>query len=149
MGGLCLQTFVLLGRSLGLQILEDGVGCSAVHVNLLHDLEGHAIVQLAELLNLSVGARILLLELVAGETYDNESLVLVLLVQLLQSCELRGKTALAGSVDNQKHLAFELREIQLFTFARESLEFINFFHTFIYLNVICIVCDAKIDINFL
>ena len=107
-GGLSLQAFVLLGGSLSLQIFEDGVGRSAVHINLLHDLEGHTIVQLAEFLNLCVATWILLLELVAGESDNDESLILILLVQFLQSCELRGESTLAGCVHNQQYLTLKL-----------------------------------------
>ena len=57
-------------------------------------METYAIVHLAELLNLFIAFRVLLLELVAGETDDNESLVLILLIQFLQSCELRGESTL-------------------------------------------------------
>ena len=53
-------------------------------------------VQLTELLNLRVVGRILLLELVAGEADNHQPTVFILLVQFLQSCELRGETTLAG-----------------------------------------------------
>ena len=115
---------------LALQICEDGVLIGTVDVNLLHNLECHAIVQLTELAYLIVSAWILLCKLVAWESDDNEALVLILFIQLLQTLELRSETTLAGCVDNQQHLTFELGEIQFLTFARKSLEIENLFHCF-------------------
>ena len=107
-GSLCLQSLVFLGGCLCLQILEDGLGFFTVNITLSHNLEGHAIVHLAELLNLFIALGVLLLELVAGEADDDEPLVLILLVQLLQSCELRGESTLAGCVHNQQYLTLKL-----------------------------------------
>ena len=100
-GGFGFETFVLLGRRLLFEVHENRVGILSVDIDLLHDLEGHAIVELAELLDLSVRTRILLLELVAGETDDDQPLVFVLLVQFFQTLELRRETALAGGVNDQ------------------------------------------------
>ena len=108
LGSLSLQTVVLLGGSLSLQILKDGLGIGAVDIALLHDLECHTIVQLTELFNFAVISRILLLELVTGETDNHQSLVLILLVQFLQSCELGRKTTLAGCVHHQQYLTLKL-----------------------------------------
>ena len=124
-----LQTLILLGGSLCLQIFEDGFGSWTIDITLFHNLEGYAVVQLAELLNLTVRTGVLLLELVAGEADNDQSLVLVFLVQFLQSCKLRSETTLAGCVDNQQYLTLELSEIQFLTSARLSLEIINLCHT--------------------
>ena len=124
-----LQTLILFGGSLCLQIFEDGFSSWTIDITLFHNLEGYAVVQLAELLNLSVVTWILFLELVAGETDNDQSLVLVFLVQFLQSCKLRSETTLAGCVDNQQYLTLELSEINLLAFARLSLEIINLCHT--------------------
>ena len=51
-------------------------------------------VHTAELLYLLVCARLLMAELIAGETNDDESLVLVLLVKGFQSVLLGSETAL-------------------------------------------------------
>ena len=148
MGGFGLQSVIFLGGSLSLQIFEDGFSSRAVYVGLLHNLEGHTVVQLAELLNLSICAGILLLELIAGEADDDQSLVLLLLVQLLQSCELGGESTLAGCVHNQQYFTFELGEIQFLTFARESLEIINLCHIYSNNYVVCIVSDTNVKILF-
>ena len=108
LGSFGFQAVVLLCGSYALQILEDGLRIGAVDITLLHNLKCNTVVQLAELLNLCIALRILLLELVAGEADNHQSLVLVLLVQFLQSCELRCESTLAGSVDNQQHLTLKL-----------------------------------------
>lgn len=65
--------------------------------------EADAVVQLAELLDLVVGSRILAAELVAREPEELDLvavLALELLVQLLQTRELRREAALGGGVDD-------------------------------------------------
>ena len=63
---------------LRLEPLEDRVRVGAVDVRLLHDGEADAIVDLAEGLNLVVGARVLTSELVAGKTEDGEVVAVLL-----------------------------------------------------------------------
>lgn len=55
-----------------LEPLEERVGLVAVDVGLAHDGEGDSVVDLAEGLDVVVGAWFLAAELVAGETEDDE-----------------------------------------------------------------------------
>ena len=119
---------ILLGGSLLLEIREDRLCVLAVDVNLAHDLEGHAVVELAELFDLSVRFRILLFELVAWEADDDQSLVFVLLVQFLKTLELRGEATLAGGVDDEEHFALELCKVEFFAATRQRFEIINRCH---------------------
>lgn len=92
------QTGLLLGEP-----LEERVGAFAVDVDLLHDGEGHAVVDLAEVLDVVVGAGLLAAELVAGEAEDLEVRVLGgdVLVELLEALVLRGEAALGRRVDDE------------------------------------------------
>ena len=69
--------------------------------------KAHLIIRGAEFLDLVVRARLLLAKLVGGEGKHFESLVLIFLVDLLQSLVLRCETALAGSIDDQEHFSLE------------------------------------------
>lgn len=98
----------------GLGVLEplvQGVGAVTVNVNLAQDGERDAVVELAEGLDVVVGAGLLTTKLVAGET-ENDKVVGVLLpkvlVELLEAGVLWGKTALGGSVDDEHNLALVL-----------------------------------------
>jgi hypothetical protein len=91
-----------------LEELEDLVRVAAVHVALLRKREGDAVVSLAHGAGLLVVLRVLRAELVARETNDDETLVLVLLVELLKSVELRGEAALGGRVEDEEDLALEV-----------------------------------------
>ena len=74
-----------------LQPSEDGGGVFAVHVELPEDGESDAVVELAEGLDVVVGAGVLAVELVAGEAEDGEVFrvaLLQLLVELLEAFEL-------------------------------------------------------------
>jgi len=98
-------------RLLVLEPLVEWVGLIAVDVDLAKDREAHAIVDLAEALDLLVGAGVLATELVAGEA-KNDKVVRVLLlealVELLEALELGGEAALGGGVDDQNDLALVL-----------------------------------------
>ena len=133
-----LDAFVFLGGSLGLEEGEDGVLVGAVDVGLLHDLEGDAEVDAAELLNLAVGARVLFGELVAGEANHHETAVAVFLVECLEAVELWGEAALAGGVDNEHGFALELTEINLFAVACNGFEVIDAFFNFHSINYLVI-----------
>ena len=84
----------------GLLVLEpdeEGVRVVAVDVGLLHDGEGDAVVELAEALDVVVGAGLLAAELVAGEAEDDKVVAVLLahgLVQGLEAGVLRGEAAL-------------------------------------------------------
>ncbi|QBZ58027.1 hypothetical protein PoMZ_02966 [Pyricularia oryzae] len=91
-----------------LEPLEERVGVVAVDVDLLHDGEGDAVVDLAKVLNVVVGAGLLAAELVAGEAEDGKVLGVLLgdlLVQGLEAGVLRREAALGGRVDHQDDLA--------------------------------------------
>lgn len=82
----------------------------AVHVELAQHGEGDAVVDLAEGLDVVVGARVLAAELVAGEAEDGEVLRVLLLDGLVEGFEalkLRGEAAFGGGVDDEDDLAFE------------------------------------------
>lgn len=95
-------------RLLLLEPGEQRVGVVAVDIGLLHDGEADAIVDLAEVLDLIVGAGLLGAELVAGEAEDLKVfgvLGLDALVDLLETFVLRCETTLGGSVDDEDDLA--------------------------------------------
>jgi len=102
---------VLDAHDTGLLLLhpgEDGCRILAVDVQLAEDREGHAVVDLAEGLDVIVGAGVLVVELVAGKAEDGE-LVRVALVQvleqLLEAFELGCEAALGRGVDGEDDLA--------------------------------------------
>jgi hypothetical protein len=91
----------------------EGVGVVTVDLGLLHDGEAHAVVDLAELLDVIVGAGLLAAELVAGEAEDDKVLrVLGLEVgpELLEAGVLRGEAALGSCVDDEDDLALVVGE---------------------------------------
>lgn len=95
-------------RLLLLEPGEQRVGVVAVDIGLLHDGEADAIVDLAEVLDLIVGAGLLGTELVAGEAEDLKVfgvLCLDALVDFLKTFVLRSETTLGGSVDDEDDLA--------------------------------------------
>ena len=112
------------------EVLENRVGVLAKHVNLLHQREGDAMVQTAEFGDFLVGARLLMLELVAGEAEDDETLVLIFLVEGLETIILGGETALRGGVDNHQDFALVLGHVHLFALVVQGLEVINRSHFF-------------------
>lgn len=104
-----------------LLVLEPGpkrVGVVTVDLGLLHDGEGHAVVELAELLDVVVGAGLLATELVAGEA-ENDKVLRVLLLELgpelLETSILGSEAALGGCVDNEDDLALVVGEGNLLT----------------------------------
>lgn len=104
-------------RFLVLEPLVHGIGVVAVDLGLTQDWEGHAIVELAEVLNVIVGAGFLAAELVAREANDLEVGVLGAdgLVELLETLVLRGEAALGGDVNYQDNFALVLVEWEWFT----------------------------------
>lgn len=96
-------------RLLLLQPLEHGLGLGAVDVDLAQHGETHAVVELAEFLDLVVGPRVLAAELVAGEAEDGEVVWVLrrnVLVELLEPRELRGEAAFGGRVYDEDDFAF-------------------------------------------
>src|SRR5690606_1945751 len=92
-----------------LEVLVERMRVITIDVDLAEHREADAVVQLAELADFRLAARLLLAELVAREAKDFQ-LALVLVIQRLQALVLWGKTTLAGGVDDQQHLALVLRQ---------------------------------------
>src|SRR5208282_5372179 len=65
-------------------------------------------------LDLLVGAWFLRHKIIGGEAGDDQPLVLILFVNRFQPLVLRGKSALAGDVDDQQYFALEVRKGQRF-----------------------------------
>jgi hypothetical protein len=84
------------------------------YINLSQNREANAVVELAELLNLVVGARVLAAKLIARET-DNLKVVgvfaLDVLVQLLQALELGCEAAFRRRIYDEDDFAVELAEV--------------------------------------
>jgi hypothetical protein len=85
--------------------------------------ERHAVVRRCELEDLLVGSRLLIGELVAGESEDGD--VVVVIVERTQTCVLRREASSARDVDDQAELALELVEGDLFPGDRGHLEFVE------------------------
>src|SRR4029453_3733600 len=69
--------------------------------------KAHARIELAELRDFLVLARVLRAELVAGKAQHDQALLAVGLVQFFQAAELGRETAGAGRVADQQHLVLE------------------------------------------
>ena len=101
----------LKAHEAGLLLLEpliEGRGAVAVDVDLLHDGEADAIVDLAEVLDVVVGPGLLGAELVAGKAEDDKVVRVrlgELLVEVLEAGVLGGEAALGGRVDDEDNLA--------------------------------------------
>src|SRR3546814_6370520 len=74
----------------------------AVDVDLGEHGEVHVVGQRTELPDLRLVARLLVAELVAGETQHHQAAVAIVAPQLLQARILRRETALRGHVDHQR-----------------------------------------------
>ena len=81
------------------------MGIWAVDLNLVKNRERYAIIDYAELLNLFVRSRLLVVELVAGETQDLKVFILEFIFQSLQALELLSEAAFARRIENEQHLA--------------------------------------------
>lgn len=106
----------LQAQHAGLLLLHPGPHggrAVAVDVQLAQHGEGDAVVDLAEGLDVVVGAGVLAAELVAGEADDEEIVgvfALELLVEVLEALELGREAAFGGGVDDEHDLAFEAGE---------------------------------------
>lgn len=98
---------------LRLHPLVHRLGLVPIHVRLAQHREADAVVDLAELLDLVVGARVLAVELVAGKA-EHDELVRVLFCDLLvegfEAGELRREAAFGSGVDDEDYFARVLRE---------------------------------------
>lgn len=100
-------------RLLPLHPLVERVRVVAVHFGLAKDGEGDAVVDLAEVLDLVVGAGLLRAELIARESEDGEVVAVAcaqVLVQLLEALVLRRQAALRRRIDDKDDLALVLVE---------------------------------------
>ena len=122
------DAFVLLCRSLCLEVLKDRISVLTVDITLRHQREGHTMVETAELLDLLIAARLLVSELIAREAEDDESLVFVFLIQCLQTIVLRRETAFRSGINDEEHLTFVVCEIYFFASVIEDFEIINGCH---------------------
>ncbi len=77
----------------------------AVDLDLGEHGEADAVIGAAELADLLFAAGFLSAELVAGKAQDGEAIFVEIFVERLQPGILRGEAALAGGVDDQKHLS--------------------------------------------
>lgn len=93
---------------------EEEWGERMTYIYLAQHRKAHTIVDAAKLLNLIVGAGILVAELV-GREGDNLKVVWVfgfnVLVQLLEAVKLRCEAALGRRVDDEDDFALELGEV--------------------------------------
>ena len=89
------------------------MGVVAVDVDLGEHREGHAVVDLAELADLLLGAGLLAAELVAREAEHDEALVVQVLVERLEALVLGGEAAGARRVDDEDDLAGVVGEVAL------------------------------------
>lgn len=87
------------------------MGAVAIDFDFFKQRKGHAVIAFAKAANFIGRARFLRAELVAREGQHFDALVLELLIYLFQPLVLRGKTAVAGGVDDQQDLALVLFEI--------------------------------------
>jgi PII-like signaling protein len=113
---------------LGPQVLVKRVRVGAVDVDLAQHREGDVVGGLAEVLDLGVGARLLLPELIAGEADDLQAPVPVVAVERLQAFVLRRQPALAGHVHDEQHLALVLAERYLAAVRRGGGEVVHAGH---------------------
>lgn len=103
-------------RLLRLHPLEQRSSLVAVDIKFAENRERDTVVDLAERLDLIVGAGILTTELIAGEADDGEVVGvrgLDLLVELFEALELRGETALGSGVDGEDDFALQGGEVEL------------------------------------
>lgn len=121
----------LQAHQAGLLVLKpvvQGIGVVAVDLGLLHDGEADAVVELAEVLDVVLGAGLLAAKLVAGEAEDDKIIGVRLLelgVELLQASVLRGKAALGGSIDDEDDFALVVNHGDLYASLIERLEVVK------------------------
>jgi hypothetical protein len=92
-------------RLLRFEVFVERVRIQAVHFDLCEHREGDAVVPGAELLDLCFAARLLMPELITGETEHHEIPVLEFVVERLQPLVLRREPALARDIDDEQRLA--------------------------------------------
>src|SRR5579862_1615568 len=80
------------------------------HGNFAEHGKFHAVVGGAKSLDFLVRARLLALEIIRRKSGNDQPAILESLVQLFESLVLRRQPALRSDVDNQDHIALELRK---------------------------------------
>jgi hypothetical protein len=83
----------------------------SVYVDLGEHRKVHVELRLRELEDLGVGAGLLIGELIARNTEDDQ--VVIVIVKRTQTCVLRRKASTAGDVDNKGHFALVVSEADL------------------------------------
>lgn len=106
------------------EILENRICLASVHLDLVHDGEGDAIVELASGFCIAARAWFLTRKLIAREAKYHKALVFVLLIELFEFCELGSETTFASRVDDEEHLTFVLGERIGRTFAGDGGEIV-------------------------
>ena len=91
-----------------LEELVERVGLGAVHIDFGENGKGHAIILLAECADFSFRPWLLSAELVAGKGKRCKATLHVRTVKLFEARVLRGKSALAGGVDDEQNLSPEV-----------------------------------------
>lgn len=105
-------------RLLLLEPLINGRGPVAVDIDLLHNGKADTIIDLAEVLDIFVGAGLLGAKLVAGEAEEDDVVGVLLLEGLVESLEagvLAGEATLRGRVDDKDDFAFVVGKGNLLT----------------------------------
>ena len=90
---------------LRLEVFVERVRLHTVHVDLCEQRESDAVVPGAELLDLCFAPRLLVPELITGETEHDQTLVPEFVVERLQSHVLRREPTLARNIDDEQCLA--------------------------------------------
>ena len=90
---------------LRLEVFVERVRMRTVHVDLCEHREGDAVVPGTELHDFCFAARLLVPELITGEPEHDETPVLELVVERLQSHVLWREAALARNIDDEQRLA--------------------------------------------
>src|SRR5207237_1227622 len=90
---------------LRLEVFVERVRIHAVHFDLCEHREGDAIVTGAEPLDLCFAVRLLMPELITGETEHHKTPVPEFVIERLQPLVLRRETALARDIDDEQRLA--------------------------------------------
>ena len=83
----------------------------SIHIDLFKQRKADPIVDLTGLFHRFIGFRFLPAELVTGKTKNDKTLVLIFLIQRLQSFKLRSKPAFSSSVDDEKGLAVVIGQV--------------------------------------
>jgi hypothetical protein len=90
--------------------LIEGRSLGAIHINFRKHRKRNAIVEIAELLDLIIGAGLLPTELIARKPENREALIFKFLVQSFEPSILGREPTLAGDIHHERNLVRVLRE---------------------------------------